>query len=392
MRIAYCTNVRLPSERAHGHQVARVCDALMKLGHEVHIFAPYRRNPIKDDYWSFHKADRKVQLTYLGKFDPIDCHFLPKFFQLFLLNAQLRWCLRCPFPPAPLPALQCGEGFDLLYTRTPARLATLLQANIPVVLELHTLPKRSVHRFVGLCHRCKLIVCLTSPMSDELVRFGVKEEKVIVEPDAVDLEQFQRRGVAGCAPTTLLSNAQEKPIIGYVGQLSSMGLSKGISELLDALLMLRRKGKNVHALIAGPQAADTSLMRRIENEEGVTYRGFVPHEEIPELLEGCDLLVFPAPASTHPFFQRDTSPLKIFEYMAARKPIVAADLPPLRDILSEETAFLCKPGDPKSLADAIERVLQNPQEVEAKAERAWKVVQEHTWEKRMQRILTRLRP
>lgn len=47
MRIAYCTNIRLPSERAHGHQVAAVCDALVKLGHDVTIFAPFRKTSLQ---------------------------------------------------------------------------------------------------------------------------------------------------------------------------------------------------------------------------------------------------------------------------------------------------------------------------------------------------------
>ena len=56
MRIAYCTNVRLPSERAHGHQVAQVCDALAHLGHDVTIFAPYRDNEVTEDYWMYYGA------------------------------------------------------------------------------------------------------------------------------------------------------------------------------------------------------------------------------------------------------------------------------------------------------------------------------------------------
>jgi glycosyltransferase involved in cell wall biosynthesis len=122
----------------------------------------------------------------------------------------------------------------------------------------------------------------------------------------------------------------------------------------------------------------------------VRYCDFLPWEVIPSFLAACDILVYPAPKSNHPFFQRDTSPLKIFEYMAARKPIVMADLPPLRDILSEATAFLCEPGDPESLADAIERALKHPEEAQAKAERAWEIVQEHTWEKRMRRIMGKI--
>ena len=370
MRIAYCTNVRLPSERAHGHQVARVCDALAALGHEVEIFAPYRRNPIQNDYWNFHKADKRVQLTYLGKFDPIDWP-IPKFLQLFLLNLQ--------FTMSICKKLQMQKT-AIIYTRSPALLSTLLKTKIPVALELHTLPKRGRSRFAARCNQCALVICLTKPMREDLLSSGVEAGKVITESDGIDLQAFTKN-----IPSSL-----GKFIIGYAGQLSSMGLSKGIPELLDAFLLLRKQKKDAELHIAGPEVRDEVLMHRLQKTEGLVYRGFLPHEKIPAFLSSCSVLVYPAPASSHPFYTRDTSPLKIFEYMAAKKPIVAADLPPLRDILSEETAYLCIPGDPQSLADAILQVFGHPEEAQKKAEKAWVKVQEHTWKKRMTRILQAL--
>ncbi len=374
MRIAYCTNVRLPSERAHGHQVARVCDALIKLGHEVEIFAPYRKNPIQNDYWSFHRANKAVKLTYLGTFDPIDS-FVPKFFQLPLLNWQLKKALR--------NKLQMQE-FAVAYTRSPALLPTLLETGAPVLLELHTLPNKGRTKFVHQCNACALIVCLTTPMRDELISLGVDQAKITVEPDAFDLSAFS--GVLTSVSPTKYSRFTD-PAIGYAGQLSSMGLPKGIDELLGAIKILRGQGRKVQLLIAGPEPKDQALLQNLQKTEGVTYCGFLPHGAVPDFLSSCTVLAYPAPASDHPFFQRDTSPLKIFEYMASKKPIVAADLPPLRDIVSEEIAFLCRPGDPQSLADAIARALDHPEEAKLKADRAWQKVQNFTWEKRMARIM-----
>ena len=377
MRIAYCTNVRLPSERAHGHQVARVCDALVNLGHEVEILAPYRRNPIQNDYWTFHNADRRVKLTRLGTFDPIDWP-LPKFLQLFLLNLQFRLALHKKLR---------AQKFALTYTRSPALLSTLLKTKIPVVLELHTLPGRGQRRFAALCNRCALVISLTTPMRAVLLSWGSDPKKTIVESDAFDLSAFS--GVQRSVSITKYSPSLD-PAIGYAGQLSSMGLSKGIEELLEAFAILRRQGRRVQLIIAGPEPKDAALLQNIRKTPGVTYFGFLLHSGIPDFLSVCSVLVYPAPASSHPFFQRDTSPLKIFEYMAARKPIVAADLPPLRDVLSEDTVYFCTPGDPRGLADAIARALDHSEEAAKKASRAWTDVQNHTWEKRMGRIMERL--
>jgi len=361
IRIAYCTNVRLPSERAHGHQVARVCDALAKLGHEVTIFAPYRKNAITQDYWEFHKADRNVKLEYLGSFDPIDHPWIPKFLQLPILNLIFKGALT-----------QKITDFDLLYTRTPAILPALLSAKKKIILELHTLPNHNRAAFVTFCNRCTLIACLTTPMKNELEGWGVTAH-VIAEPDATNL---------GHHSTAHPKEGQ----IGYAGQLQSMGLSKGIPELIEAFHILHAAGRKVHVAIAAPETPNQELMKLVRGP-GVHYAGFLLHEQIPHFLAECSILVYPAPKSDHVFYVRDTSPLKLFEYMASGRPIVTADLPPIRDVLDESTAFFCNPGDPADLARAISDVLDHPEEAKERAEAARKKVENYTWDKRMKRIL-----
>ncbi len=362
MRIAYCTNVRLPSERAHGHQVARVCDALAGLGHDVTIFAPFRKNPITKDYWEFHNADRKVKLEHLGSFDPIDQWWIPKILQLPILNLLFQGALSSRL-----------QNFDLFYTRTHALLPALLHTKKKVVLELHTLPNHRRGTFISFCNRCTLIVCLTTPMKNELEGWGVTAP-IIVESDGVSLAHHST------------AHAQEGRI-GYAGQLQSMGLSKGIPELIGAFHLLHAAGRKVHVAIAGPETPNKELMQQVQGP-GVHYAGFLPHEKVPHFLAECEILVYPAPKSDHPFYVRDTSPLKLFEYMAANRPIVTADLPPIRDVLDESTAFFCTPGDAADLARAISDVLDHPEEAKERAAAAHKHVQHYTWDKRMARILT----
>jgi glycosyltransferase involved in cell wall biosynthesis len=99
------------------------------------------------------------------------------------------------------------------------------------------------------------------------------------------------------------------------------------------------------------------------------------------------VLVYPAPKTHHPYFLRDTSPLKIFEYMAAERPIISADLPPIRDVLDESTAYFFRPGDSADLARVIRHVMDNRAEAQQKAKAARAKVAHYTWEERMKRIL-----
>ena len=81
-------------------------------------------------------------------------------------------------------------------------------------------------------------------------------------------------------------------------------------------------------------------------------------------------------------------PLKLFEYMAAGVPILATDLPSIREVLRHgENAWLIPPGDPKALAEGIRHLLENPELARRLAERARGDVQKYTWKHRAETIL-----
>lgn len=378
MHIAYCTNLRLPTERAHGHQVASVCDALVSLGHDVTIFAPYRNNPVHDSFVEYYGVSKNIQLQYLGSFDAIRSMFTPGVMGLFVQNALLRRNLKRALRESP---------YDVVYTRTPALLSPLLASGKPVVIELHALPRRGIRSFVKQCNRCKLVVCLTPAMREALVRLGVAKQKVIVEGDAVDLERFQK-SEPGNPESFHLDPVLN--IIGYAGQLQSMGLSKGIEVLLDAFTLLRQGGNDVQLAIAGgPLDLIDGLRKRVPEHyrRYVHFVGQLPRTRIPGFLKLCDVLVYPAPKSDHSFFMRDTSPLKLYEYAAVGKPIVAANIPALQGVLTDAHAMLVEPGNAEQLADGIEKLLHDSDVAHTKIVAASQWIANHTWEKRMSRIM-----
>ncbi len=379
MRIAYCTNVRLPTERAHGHQVAAVCRALHTLGHAVTVFAPFRRNEITEDLWTYHSLPRDISFVRLGQFDPIASPWLPGVVGLWFMNSVFGRSLRSALTPS---------AFDLVYTRSFALLPSLLRTGIPTILELHSLPRFWRRTFVRACNRCVRVVCLTRPMASELMTWGVHSDRVLVEGDAVDLDVFTQAPEKSEARRSL-GIPNDASVIVYAGQLRSMGLSKGIEELLGAFDLLKSRGRPFLALIAGGPGSEIS---RLQAEyptlvERVRFLGSIPHTSIPTLLATADVLVYPAPKSDHPFYRRDTSPLKLYEYMASRRSIVSADLEPLRDIIDAETATLVPPGDSTALANGIEATLDDRVASGLRVDRAFDRVQHHTWTERMKRIL-----
>lgn len=380
MHIAYCTNVRLPSERAHGHQVAQVCDALARMGHQVTILAPYRSNPVTEDLWTYYDIDRSIAMRHLNAFDPIHAPWLPGVLGLWILNILLRSNVR---------RVLRNVAPDLLYTRTTALLPPLLRMRQPVVLELHSLPRRGRRRFVRRCNACTLIVCLTSPMRDELVSWGVDADRVIVEGDAVDLHRFMTMPDARTARNNWQLPSDSRLVVGYVGRLKTLGMEKGVGDLLKALAQLSSSKRFFGFIVGGPEQ-DQLEYEQMATELGLTtedvrFTGAVSADRIPDALAACDILAMPFPDFPH--YRTNMSPLKMFEYMAAQSPIVTSDLPTVRDVLSEKTAFFCMPGDAASIAQTLQQIRENPAEAADRAQRAHCLVASHTWEERMRRIV-----
>jgi glycosyltransferase involved in cell wall biosynthesis len=166
-------------------------------------------------------------------------------------------------------------------------------------------------------------------------------------------------------------------------------LEKGVGELIDAVAILRKKGVMVFCWIVGGPSSWLGAYKRRAQEHGLTskdicFQGAIPVRRVASAIAACDICVYPAPKSRHTYFLRDTSPLKLFEYLAARRNIVCVDLPPIRDIVDESLVHFCVPGDAPDLARAIEQAIQEPLH---NSERRAEVVHYHSWSQRMGRIL-----
>lgn len=384
MRITYVTHTRFPTEKAHGLQVASVCQALNRLGHAVTLVTPTIGNPIAEDPLAYYGIPSSAfSVIRLLHFNALCSRWIPGKLAFLVAMRSFRRALSALFP---------AHRADLLYTRSPHILPPLLAAGIPVVLELHTLPRVGRRAFIAQCRCCAIVVCLTRPMRDALLSWGLDAERVLTEGDAVDLARFRAlpRGEDAKARWRL---PPDRPVVSYVGSLVTSGaVEKGVRELLEALALLRARQKGVFGWIVGGPGAWRERYLREAQARGLTgsdvrLEGAIPFADTADALSACDILVYPAPASRHPFFVRDTSPLKLFEYMAAGRPIVCADLPPLRDAVDASCVRFCAPGNPQGLAEGIAWVLDHPGEAAAMAARARERVQRHSWEERMRRIL-----
>ncbi len=387
MRITYVTQTRFPTEKAHGYQIAQVCDALAAIGHEVTLLAPTVRNDVRQTAAAYYGLKESFHVTNLRQFDALGSRFVPEVFAFALSMHFYRRALRRHLAKVPP---------DLLYARSAAVLPALLETGVPVVLELHTIPRRR-KGFKELCDRCALVVCLTTPMRDELLSLGVDKRRVTVEPDGVNTERFAAlpEPIAAAKHWKL---PHGRTIVGYVGSLVTHDtLEKGAGELLAAVAELKKRGQAVAGWIVGGPKIWLDRYRAEARRLGLTDKDFAFHEPIPaasvpSALAAIDVCVYPAPKSDHPFFRRDTSPLKLLEYLAAGRPTVCAEIPPVRDIADEDMVVFYEPGNVRSLADAVTDVIDRPEEAIGRSEHARRSMQRFAWVRRMERIVALAKP
>jgi glycosyltransferase involved in cell wall biosynthesis len=169
-------------------------------------------------------------------------------------------------------------------------------------------------------------------------------------------------------------------------------MEKGIPELVEAMKDLSsvNGAEPLLLCVGGPMDAVPTyleLARRIGiPQDRLRFVDRVPNTEVPYWIRSCDVATIPWTWTE--FSAYFTSPLKLFEYMAAVVPILATDLPSIREVLRHgENAWLVPPGDPKALAEGIRHLLENPDLAERLAQQARKDVRQYTWKRRAAVIL-----
>jgi len=384
VQVLYFADIRFPLERANGIQTMHTCAALAARGHSVvlHVRRDTQR-PARDPF-VFYGVTPDPRLRVVRARTPGS----PALRRLAYLASVL---IRTLHPRRPDVILTRDLGVASLLLRMPRSLRP------PLVYESHgfapavsqAMPEllsdaggttgRKQRRLTAREQRtwkeADAYVAITRTLAEELTgRFGPRDLVAIV-PDGVRLPA--ERVFVPARPAAV-------PTVGYAGHLYPW---KGVDVLLDALALL----PDVAGLIIGGHGAEPDLQRARTRAEAlgiaarVRFTGAVePSRVLPRLAE-ADILVVPNTATT--LSARYTSPLKLFEYLAAGKPIVASDLPSLREVLSDGgNAVLVGPGDPAALAAGIRRVLDDPRLAESIARRAFDDAARFTWACRAERL------
>lgn len=375
MKIFYITDWLIPSYSAHSIQVMKMCQAMAQKGHDVTLIIPNKGVHPPD----VHSASFWHHYGILQRFpiQPIRYHDIGRFSDYLFGWKTVRYARRAKA--------------DLIYTRFPGAALFAGFMGLPTICELHEIPQYQrfddIYRpLLKRAPRLLHFVVITEALKSDLLKQYpdlFKKTKIIVAPDGVDLERFQQLPDRKTARKLLDLNITNDFVAGYTGHFY---LGKGV----ELIYQLANRCPRVTFLLMGgtPETIETHRQSvRQKGLENVILIGFVDNADLPIYLSSCDVLLLPnQPTSAnqeYSYISRWTSPLKLFEYLACKRPIIASDLPVLREILNDGNALICPPENLDRWQNALLTCRKNTALCKALAVQSRQDVFRHTWKNRV---------
>lgn len=348
------------SQKAHAINTVKMAQGFARCENEVTLIC--RRPPAgplpEQEFFSRYSVTEPMRLVQLPN----------------ITGEYWRYALAC------LPEIQRFRP-DFVYARNYILPWLTSRLGIATVAESHAHPDNKSRPFLRLVNGSqheafRSWVTISKHLADHYHSLGVPKTKLLILPDAVDLQMFLRP--AKLPPSPFVS---APPHVVYAGHLYDY---KGIPTILGAASHL----PEVQFHLVGGLDGDIDRQRRRVAEMGlknVTLHGHVPHSSIPRYLWNADILLLP-PSSKHPS-AKWTSPVKMGEYLASGVPIIASGIPALRDFLTHDEVMFVRPDDPFDLARAVKAILVSPGAKEKMIKAARRRAEELSYNHRARKVL-----
>lgn len=393
MRICYvASDVVVPHFRGAATHVYELSSHLASLGHELHL------------------VTRRIGRNQPSKEIVGNIHLYRYFPAIFFSPPVSTYGLRLEDSSAPFKGIIRSVYASYLFTLQAAYIGTraaeiVERAGIDVIIERETsfgagavasllTGRPLVLEMIGprynplSLHVCKKVFVYSMAM----LNGKVPMERVVLVNAATNTELF-RPDSKLATEIRSLHRMGDGPIVGYLGSFAAW---HGVEDLIHAAPLILEKNPQTKFLMVGPYFSGAKrLVEQLALTHAFVFSGAVPYNRVPAYMNAADILVAPYNPDRVSVRRRYGigSPLKLFEYLATGKPVVASSLEIIRQVIvNGETGLLARPGDPNDIAQKVIRLLEEPNAAERMGRKGRELVErKYSWARfvsQLQAVLT----
>lgn len=343
MIVGVMSEIEAGSHKAHAINVVKTAGGFARLGHRVILWC--RGKPLEGDPYGEPSVEWRIAPPELDAGKPGHPDARSRRFAEWATDDAI------------------GQGVRFVYGRSFTGPLEAARAGLAAVCETHAgigdvnpLLDQALHnaRPGGIAS----IITISRHLAQHYISRGAMPDRVAVVPDGVDVELFSPPSHPALRGPDPFGVTDGRSRVLHSGHLTA---SRGIPTLIEAAPYLL--SARVHLLGGLPE--DVTRARdhasRVEAKEGapagslITFHDSVPHAHVPRWLWHADCLVIPNSGKDRVALW--ASPVKLGEYLAAGRPIVASAVPALRELVDDACVQWFTPDDPADLARAIDRAL-----------------------------------
>jgi len=349
MRILY--HHRTLGDGAEGIHIQSIVNCLKEQGHEVRVVSLVGE---KTEFRTSQKA-RESKWDKIKNLIPRPVYELAEIAYNLKGKALLMQAIR-EFKPDVIYDRYAHFSFAALWAAKKAKLPLILEINSPYSIQKRqwekvyfpTLSKMGEQKIFAAAPR---IIVVSSPLKQIVADYGVDTSKVTVLPNGTDPARFDPG--LGASDLKRELGLEGKTILGFVGILRSW---HNIDKLINILEEIDLKKKNTVMLFLGDGPSYDELLaynKSQGNEETIRFLGRIPHDKIQRYIAMFDVAISP---HATPY----SSPMKILEYMAMQKAVLAPDMPNIRDMIKDgANGVLFTPDDTDALKQNLLKMIDD---------------------------------
>jgi glycosyltransferase involved in cell wall biosynthesis len=327
-------------------------------------------------------------------FNKLFAHFPSWSRQLKLEFYQLRKFLRDWARWRYFARLYQNHNIDIIVVRNDAYVAGAIYAankkSVPYILETNgVLSKDNPDRISRLFEKYVLtkatgIIAVSDPLAEIWIENSISKDKIKVIPNGVCLEYYKSYN-SSIIPKSMYNKLRDKIIIGYIGTFT---VNHDVHVVVEGFSQAISTVPNIRLLLMGDGPFTQEIRRRTDSldiTDKVIFTGKILHKHVPAYLRLCDIAVNPMRQVYKEAFIG--VPIKMFEYMASKLPIISTDMPNLRQLLNDSAIFV-SPGNVTGWRDALIALAKDKKLRQDKGKEAFEQLMErgYTWEENARKV------